>query len=141
MKSQKGVTLISLTIYVIVMTIVVAVMAMVSSYFFTNTSSLSGNMNSLTEYTKFNGFFTEEINKQNIKVLECKSNYVVFNNGVQYTYIPENNGIYKDKVKIADKVKNCEFLYQIKNGKEVVTVKLTMDELAEKSVDYTLKNQ
>lgn len=140
MKRQNGVTLISLTIYVIIMTIVVAVISMISSYFYTNTSSLLGNMNTLTQYTKFNSFFAEEINKENIKVLECKSNYIVFDNGVQFTYIAQNNGIYKDKVKITSNVEDCEFAYQIQNGKDVVTVKLTMDGSTPKSVDYTLNN-
>ncbi|MCI8760393.1 MAG: hypothetical protein HFJ34_04660 [Clostridia bacterium] len=140
MKRQNGVTLISLTIYVIVMTIVVAVISMISSYFYTNTSSLLGNMNTLTQYTKFNSFFAEEINKENIKVLECKSNYIVFDNGVQYTYIEQNNGIYKDKVKITSNVEHCEFAYQIQNGKDVVTVKLTMDGSTPKNIDFTLNN-
>lgn len=140
MKSQKGVTLITLTVYVIVMTIVVAVVAMISSYFYTNTSSLSSNMDTLTEYTKFNSFFSEEVNRENSKVLECKEDYVVFDNGVQYTYVAENRGIYKDKVKITSNVENCEFTYKIQNGKNVVTVRLTLGGSAEKSVDYTLKN-
>lgn len=140
MKTQKGVTLITLTVYVIVMTIVVAVVAMISSYFYTNTSSLSGNMDSLTEYTKFNSFFSEEVNRENSKVLECKENYIVFDNGVQYTYVAENRGIYKDKVKITSNVENCEFISKIQNGKNVVTVRLTLGGSAEKSVDYTLKN-
>lgn len=139
MNSQKGITLISVTIYVIVMTIVVAVVATISSYFYTNTSSLSNNLDSLTEYTKFNSFFSEEVNKDNIKVLECEQNYVVFDNGVQYTFIEENKGIYKDKVKITSNVEHCEFSYKIKNGKDVVSVILTMVGSTQKSVDYTLK--
>lgn len=140
MKSQKGVTLISLTIYIIVMTIVVAVVAMISSYFYTNTFSLSNNMDLLTQYTKFNSFFSEEINKENIKILECKENYIIFDNEVQYTFVKENKGIYKDRVKIINNVEDCKFVYNIQNGKEFVTVKITMTGLTQKIMEYTLKN-
>lgn len=140
MKSQKGITLISLTIYIIGMTIVVAIVSTISTNFFTNTSSLLTGINPLTEYTKFNSFFSDEINHKNIKVLECKENYIVFDNGVQYTFVKENRGIYKNKVKICNYVEDCKFEYKIQNGKNVVSVKITMQDSQEKSVEYTLKN-
>ena len=112
MKSQKGITLISLTVYIIVMMIVVAIVAVVSGYFYTNINAVSDRANPLTEYTKFNSFFAEEANQKNRKILECKTkfkenneakrvenSYIVFDNGVQYTFIAENRGIYRNKVK------------------------------------------
>ena len=100
MKSEKGVTLISLTIYIIAMTIVIGVISLVSTFFYKNTKSSSNQIDPMTEYTKFTNFFTEEVNHKGIQILECKDNYVVFDDGVQYTYIPENRGIYRNKVKI-----------------------------------------
>ena len=40
MKSQKGVTLISLTIYVIVMAIVVGILSVITTFFYHNTKDL-----------------------------------------------------------------------------------------------------
>ncbi len=140
MKSQKGVTLISLTIYVISMVSIVAIVAVISGYFYTNIEATSNTINPLTEYTKFNSFFSDEINHETIKVLECKENYVVFDNGVQYTYIPENKGIYRNQVKIANEIESCIFEYKIMNGKSVVTVEIQIGTDAIKKVDYTLKN-
>lgn len=140
MRSQKGITLVSLTIYIIGMTILVAIISTISTSFFTNTSTVLTSINPLTEYTKFNSFFSDEVNHSNIKVLECKETYVVFDNQVQYSFVKENKGIYKNKVKICSNVEECKFEYKILNGKDVVNVRITMQDSEERSVDYTLKN-
>ena len=98
MKSEKGITLISLTIYVIAMTIVVGVVAIISTFFYSNMMDSSQDIDPITEYTKFNSFFSDEVNHSNIKVLECSTttdgqNYIVFDNGIQYTFIQEKKGI------------------------------------------------
>ena len=62
MKSQKGITLISLTVYVIVMAIVVGVVAIISTFFYSNINDTNVDINPITEYTKFNSFFSDEVN-------------------------------------------------------------------------------
>lgn len=140
MKSQKGITLISLTIYIITMTIAVAMVALISNYFYTNTRSLASSINPLTEYTKFSSFFTDEVNHSNIKILECADHYVVFDNGIQYTFIKENKGIYRQEVKIAQEIEDCKFERKIKNGKDVIQVTIQIKKDKPKMVEYTLKN-
>lgn len=140
MKSEKGVTLISLTVYIIVMTIVIGVVSLVSTFFFKNTKSSSNQIDPMIEYTRFTNFFTEESNRKGIQILEYKENYVVFDDGVQYTYVPENRGIYRNKVKICNEVEKCRFEYKIKNGKDVIGVTIQMKDAEEKTIDYTLKN-
>lgn len=147
MKSEKGITVTSLIIYVIALTIVVASISILSTYFYRNTTSVTNRINPLTEYTKFSNFFSEEVNHSNIKILECKQedekgegNYIVFDNGVQYTYVPENKGIYKDKVKICSYVESCEFIRKIESGKDVIKVTIKMQDLDPKTMNYTLKN-
>ena len=103
MKSEKGVTLISLTIYIIVMSIVVGIIAVISGIFFKNINDLE-ETNPLEEYTNFNTYFSNEVNKEGIKVLKYDSDYIIFDNGVQYTFIQENKGIYMNKVKICKDV-------------------------------------
>lgn len=138
MKGQKGITLTSLTVYIIVMTIVISVVAFISTYFYKNVDSLSNDINPLTEYTKFNSFFSDEVNHNNIKILECKDNYVVFDNGIQYMYVLENKAIYRNQVKIAQDIEMCDFKYTIKNAKDVITVTMKLGNDT-KTVDYTLK--
>ncbi len=140
MKSQKGITLISLTIYIIGMTIAVAIITVISSYFYKNIDTTAEGIGLYSEYTKFDSFFSEEVNHNNLKVEECKNNYVVFSNGVQYMFIPENKGIYKDTVKICSQVESCNFNYTIKNAKYVVTVEMKIKGLEKRTVEYTLQS-
>jgi len=137
-KSQRGITLISLTIYVIVMVVVVAITSLISSYFFTNMNTATSMINPLTEYTKFDSFFTEEVNHQNIKILACENNYIVFDNGVQYTFIEENDGIYRDTVKVCENVENCTFDNVIANGKNTIIVNLQIGTAKVRQIEYVL---
>ena len=140
MKSQKGVSLISLTIYVIVMTIVIGIVAIVSTYFYSNIGSNKDTISSLAQYTSFNAFFVDEVNHNNIRVLDCQPNYVAFDNGVQYTFVPENKGVYRNKIKISNQIEKCNFNYNIKNGKETITVQFKAMGDTQKEQIYTLKN-
>lgn len=144
MKSQNGITLISLTIYVIAMAIVVGIVAIISTFFYSNMNDTAHDLDPITEYTKFNSFFSDEVNHSNIKILDCGTtedgqNYIVFDNGVQYTYIPENQGIYRNQVKIAMGVTNCTFTKNIQNGKNIVNVVFEAGNRTRETT-YTLKN-
>ncbi len=138
-KSQKGITLSSLTVYIIVLLMAISMISVISTNFFSNTKEATKKINPLAEYTKFTSFFTEEVNHENIKILECEDNYIVFDNGVQYTYIAENEGIYKDMVKICSDVKNCTFRNSITNGKDTIMVNIQIGNEDLKEVEYTLK--
>ena len=141
MKSEKGATLISLTVYVIVLSVVIGVMGILSGFFFKNIKNVK-DINPLTEFTKFNSFFTDEINHKDIKVLECKTNgnnsYIVFSNGVQYSFIAANKGIYKNKTKICNSIDKCQFTTINTNGKEKIKVEFQAGELT-KNITYKLK--
>ena len=143
MKTNRGVTLISVTIYVIAISIVIGIVTVISTYFFSNADDVSDIIDPAIEYTRFNSFFSEEVNNENIKVLECKNdtnqNYIAFNNGEQYTFVRENKSIYKNKIKICQEVEECTFEQGIQNGKEVVTVNLKMENSENKTVTYTLR--
>ena len=86
----------------------------------------------MVEYTKFNSFFSDEVNHENIKILEYYNdneetynngnsvNYVVFDNNVQYTF------------------ENCTFEHKIQNGKAVIVVNLKING-KNRNITYTLK--
>ena len=139
MKSQRGITLISLTVYVIVFTIVLGVLAMITRFFYSNIKNAGTDIDPITEYTRFNSYFSDEVNHSNIKILECQKNYIVFDNGVQYTFIPENKGIYRGQVKICRNISECTFSQEIKNGKTVINVTFKSGN-QNRNTTYTLKN-
>ena len=143
MKSEKGITLISLTIYVIAMAIVVGVIAIISTFFYSNMEDTDNIVSPMTEYTKFNSFFSDEINHEGIEVVSCGTtdngqNYIVFSNEVQYTYISENKAIYRNKVKIAKEIDDCTFTTGTNNGKRVVRVEFEAGGKTRENT-YTLK--
>ena len=155
MKTEKGVTLISVTIYVIVMLIVVSIITVLTVYFYRNVDVNSANEDFNQQYTRFNSYFTEEINKKGNKVIDIQSisttgtegeiesntnqqNYIVFSSGNQYTYIPANKGIYMNNVKIAQNIKDCTFtMDKLDNGKTTITVIIQGDNFL-KETTYTL---
>lgn len=140
MKSQKGITLISLTIYIIVMVIVVTVVALISNYMFKNMNSVSEAIDPLTEYIRFNSFFTDEVNTSGIKILDCQDDYILFDNNVQYTFVEANEAIYLNKAKIAKNVTNCTFSVSENDGKKQINVQITLDDNETKNTTYTLKD-
>ncbi len=144
MKSQKGVSLISLTVYIIVFTIVIGVIANITKFFYRNLEDSNENLDPILEYTSFNTFFSDEVNHKGIEVLETGieengQNYIVFSNGVQYTFSTKNEAIYKNKVKICKNISNCIFLQSSENGKKIITVNFTSGNY-NKIQKYTLRN-
>lgn len=151
MKSEKGITLISLIIYVIAMLITTTIITIITSYFYENIDVSSERYTYFSEFTKFESYFTEEMNESNNKVLEISNGvgnnqtYIIFATGNQYTYVPANKAIYQNSVKIANGVESCKFTESIKNGKSSVQVVLSIkgdDDLPakERTINYFFNN-
>lgn len=147
MKSEKGVTLISVIIYVIAMLIIIAVITVLTSYFYTNVDINSASEDLNQQYTKFNSYFTEEVNRKGNKILEIgetqnneeegPQKYIIFSSGNQYTYIPANKGIYMNTVKIAENITDCTFEKNDADGKTKITVTINGNDF-ERVTTYTL---
>ena len=104
------------------MLIMISIITVLTSYFYNNVDIQSISQNFNQQYTKFNSYFVKEVNKRGNKVVDIQSvsipkdeeenaetntsqqNYIVFSSGNQYTYIPKNQGIYMNKVKIAQNI-------------------------------------
>ena len=145
MKNNKGITLTSLIIYVIGMTIMVATIATLTSFFYKNID-IGSISNDTTQYTKFSSIFSEEINRNNNSVIDCKSltdgvSYIIFSSGNQYTFNENSKSIYKNNVKICDNVEMCNFLYTFVDSKYNITVNFktsTIDMIGDNAVTYIL---
>ncbi len=157
MQKDKGVTLITVTIYIIVMLMIVTIMTILTSYFYQNINISSTNQDFNQQYINFNSYFTYEINKRGNKIIEIQSpiqlstnkyneqksnenkqNYILFSSGNQYTYIPDNKGIYMNKIKIAQNITGCIFqANKNENGKTTITVIMQGDHF-ERETTYTL---
>ena len=151
MKSQKGVTLISLIVYVIAMLVTISIITVVTSYFYKNIDITTERYTYLSEFTKFESYFSEEVNHSGNKILEVyngtnnEQTYIIFSSGNQYTYVKANKAIYQNCVKIASGVEACTFTEGVSNGHANVKVNLSIKGDSDqdskiRTTTYTLKN-
>lgn len=131
MKSERGVTLTSIMIYVIALTVAVLTIGRLITYFYKNINAVDTSSVSDAEYMKFNSYFTDEINIEGNEVDKCDTNYIIFfKTQNQYTF--KNGKIYRGKVKICDNIDSCDFNYD--ETTKIISVDLTI-----KGKDYSTK--
>lgn len=122
MKNQKGVTLISLIVYIIVLTIVISILSMVSQSFFYNIKYVTERGKYVSEFNKFNMYFIKDV-KNNKDILECTKNRVILEDGTVYTYESKEQSIYRNKVKICNNINACNFTKEETNPQETGKIK------------------
>lgn len=111
MKSDKGITMLALTIYVIALTFIIAILATISTFFYKNVNDSVENLEPLTEFTNFNTYFSQDINNENIKIKDVGE---ISQNSKQYKYIVLNNINLSDE----DSNKYIKYIY-VQNDKSI----------------------
>ena len=154
MKSEKGITLVSLIIYVIAMLITVTIMTIVTSYFYQNVDVSAEKYTYFSEFTKFESYFSEETTKQGNRIVEINPEntqenpnaqknseqvYLILSSGNQYTYIKQNKAIYQNNVKITSGVEDCSITHNIENGKQTITITMKIQDKT-RNMKFTLQN-
>ena len=64
MKSQKGMTLMSVVIYIIVLTTVVGMLSTMTKYFYRNTEETIITSDTANQHTRFIAYITNDINSR-----------------------------------------------------------------------------
>ena len=133
MRSQKGVTLATLSIYIIVTTILLGTLAFVNVNIMSELSELTKRSRLINEMTNFYSFFIKDV-KSADRVLEFSEDRIRFDNGVQYKIKyranskVENNQtydiyeIYREDALITDKLSGVFFDYN--DEEEYIKVRL-----------------
>lgn len=142
MKSDKGVTLIALVIYIAVFTIVVSTMGLLSSYFYNNMHLIKDDASYVVEYNKFNMFFIQDVKHNSTATIE--NNVIKFEDGTIYEY--KSNSIYRNDKEIAANVKSATFnleTYEVESTtKNLIVVNLDIGEGEkeyQKEIEYVLR--
>lgn len=149
MKNNKGITLISLIVYVIAMTIVVSIISTITSFFYKNINVEDIETDTTTQFTKFSSIFTNEINMENNIVIDYKTytendskiSYIIFSSGNQYTFKAENKAVYKNNIKICENIDDCDFSSEFVNSKYSVRVNFktrSIDMTGDNAIVYNL---
>ena len=68
MRNQKGITLTSLIIYIVLIFVIIDILARVSVYFTSNMSEISKESASISEIDKFNMYFLKDTKKTGNKI-------------------------------------------------------------------------
>lgn len=151
MKTENGITMISVIIYVIGMLIVVSIVSVLTGYFYQNVSIHSTENNQMKQYTKFSSYFTQEVNLTGNRIVETKTyninekivSYIIFSSGNQYTFQESNQSIYQNQIKIAENVEKCIFSSQYLDGQYEIKLEFkagNFDKTGVNSFLFTLRN-
>lgn len=151
-KSEKGVTLMELTVYIIVLLIVMGILTTISQYFYGNLSVVRYSAKYAAEFDKFNSYFVSDAKKNtSVKVYTDTNtdtnNLITFEDGTTYKYNEDDKSIYRGQVRIATNVKsfNASKRTITVSGvkKEIVTITILIGNsersIIGKNIDYTLK--
>lgn len=143
MKSERGITLVSLVVYIIIATIVIGTMALVSTFFFNNMNGIKNQEKYAPEFNKFAMFFIEDV-KTNAEAT-VTTQTVTFERGDIYQYKSDEKKIYRNDKVIAKEVEDVQFtLERILVGskqKNIIRVKMIMGKKQEfnKEVEFVLR--
>lgn len=153
MKNQKGITMASLGVYIVVSIIVVATLATIMANYKTAIKSMDEDSEYASEYSKFNLYFLEETKKQENKEPEIENvendyNSIKFETGNEFKYDIQKKILYLnkntgEKIKLIKEVKTCTFKLNSNNGnngKNVITVNIQIGETTPKTLEYVLDN-
>lgn len=143
MKSEKGVTLTALVIYMIVFMIVLSIMSTISAHFYKNVAGIKDSPQYITEFNQFSMFFVADV-KKNTDINAITDTTLEFADGTSYRY--ENGIIYRNDKKIAKYVKSFKFTqstYTVSNTvKKIVNVNTTLGNKNEdmtRNIDFVLR--
>ena len=126
MKNCKGITLMTLIIYVGVLLVIIAVMSSIIKNFYQNNTAVNEQTEEILEFNKFNVYFLKEIKKSGNKVetvtRNSNQNYILFKTGNSFSL--KNDIIYYNNIKVCNGVSNLSFNYN-PNEENIIIAKVT----------------
>lgn len=130
MKNKRGVTIASLTIYVVVLTVILVILTFVSGNYTSQISEITNRGRISNEYIKFYSFIISDLKSANT-IVEYSEDFVRFDNDVKYTikYISNRATekvqyeIYRNDVLVTENMLDAFFDYDVENNTFLVNLK------------------
>ena len=128
-KSQKGITLISLAMYIILATVVISLLATLMASFTKDVKDSVQENFGTSELDKFYAYFIKDVKKTGNSVDNISEDgfTITFSLGNSYSYSSQNKAIYLNtNIKIAEKIENASF--SVNGEGTIITTNITIDE-------------
>lgn len=148
MKSQKGITLMSLIVYIIVVLAALTMLATITASFRSAVDNVDEDAETIADYNRFNMYILKEVKKTGNNIIECTDTNVKFSTGAIYKY--EENTIYLledvdlenyKKIALVEDITECKFTKKDENGKVVLQVDIKIGNQDKKTIEYTLQGE
>ena len=134
MKKDRGVTILSLSVYIIVSVVILATLSFLNITFMSQIADLTIKSEKSSEVLKAQACILDDL-KSADRVLEFSEKYLRLNNGVEYLVKYRANEqkeeqtfniyeLYRNNVLITDELSNVEFDFDNSDNQESVIVKL-----------------
>ena len=130
MRSQKGITLVSVAIYIVLVFVIIAILATITSNVRNELKKSGEEGTEIAEVSKFEMFFLEEVKKPGNKVQEISANghQITFTSGNIYSYdsnsdtINIQQGQDEPVIIISEFIERCDFEQILENGRTIIKV-------------------
>lgn len=150
LKSNRGITITSLIIYVIVLMVVIALLSGFSGYFYKNVNDITIEQNADEAYTRLLGFLTKDFNTDKpifIRAGISDDNYeyltLTFRDGAEHQFIHKLSNLYfidtghNKIITLCYNVSSCNFSYIENSGQNTVNLNITIDNKSFEKTFYT----
>ena len=132
MKSQKGITMLSLIIYISSFLVISGIIAGITMFFYNNNSLMDAQVYSAAEFNKFNMYMVDEseqvgnrvskIMPDNAENNSSNIDCIIFSNGDQFTLDRISKILYYNRIALCEDVNGLKVKREYTSGKEVLNV-------------------
>ena len=145
MKNEKGITLVSLIIYLIFLSFSISMLLIMTRDISFGTTSIYDSAQGVGSFNSFNTSFIQDVKSSESCKVEKDSNgniRITLSNGSIYTYVTNEKTIYRNSIKISTNISEFEVTYNDESKKNIV-VKITIGDsktyLYGKKIRYVFK--
>jgi hypothetical protein len=129
LESQKGITMMSLVIYIASFLIIAGIIGGITAFFYSNTALMDAEVYSAAEYNKLNMYLVKESEEVGNRFSKQDSSatdmiYFEFSNGDRYTLDKTSKLLYYNSICLCEDVQSIEISTDYTSGKEVLKVKV-----------------
>ena len=123
MHLKNGITMMSLVIYISGFLIVICVVSGITSFFYGNSTLMTQELYSSSEFNKINLYLVKESEQKGNRVKEISPN-LEFSNGDKFLYDSANKLLYYNSICLCEDVQDFTVQSEYTSGKEVISVKV-----------------